>query len=207
MTPSLQLRHVEPLFFSPLLSFELSEAGPLNAGLLSEALARREASPGLQRSNLEGWHSEDDFFERQEPACLALRAHILEAVRKATLQLSPDFDFQQMGIQAEGWINILPPGGMNAPHAHPDWVWSGCYYVHTPEAPGRSGSLEFLDARTHVRALSIEGAACSAGNYRVQPRAGELLLFPSHLKHWVAPNRSEESRVSIAFNARFARRR
>ncbi|MEJ6005952.1 TIGR02466 family protein [Paucibacter sp. AS339] len=207
MTPSLNLLGLEPLFFSPLLSFEISNAAALNAQLLTEALARQASSPGLARSNIDGWHSEDDFFEREEIGCAALRTQIIESVRVATHQLSPDFDFKQYGIQAQGWINVLPPGGMNAPHDHPGWVWSGCYYVHTPEGGDRSGSIEFIDSRTNVRALTIEGANCFASKYTVQPRAGQLLLFPSYLKHWVAPNRGDQARVSIAFNARFARKR
>ena len=30
-------------------------------------------------------------------------------------------------------------------------------------------------------------------------------MFPSYLRHWVYPNESEEERVTIAFNARFAK--
>lgn len=210
MNPSLSLRSVEPLFFSPLLVFELAHAAELNAQLKAEALARRAASKGLSRSNIEGWHSEDDFFERDgqaEPGCAALRTQIIEALRQATLQMAPAYDFSQFGIQAEGWINILGPGGMNAPHEHPGWVWSGCYYVQTPAGEGRSGEVEFLDSRTNVRTLTVEGAPCFASKYSVRPQAGQLLLFPSYLKHWVAPNRSQEERISVAFNARFARRR
>ncbi|MCV2351270.1 TIGR02466 family protein [Paucibacter sp. Y2R2-4] len=207
MTLSLNLHSIEPLFFTPLVKFELVDANALNRQLLAEAHARRTASAGLARSNIDGWHSEDDFFEREEPGSLALRGQIIEAVRQATLQLSPHYDFNRFGIQAEGWINILPPGGMNAPHDHPGWVWSGCYYVHTPDGDGRSGEIEFIDSRTNLRTLSIEGAPCFASKFSVRPSAGQLLLFPSYLKHWVAPNRGVEERVSIAFNARFARRR
>ncbi len=207
MTPSLNLDGIEPLFYTPLVRFELAQAEALNRQLLAEAQARRANSAGVTRSNIEGWHSDDDFFEREEPGCMALRGHIIEAVRQATLQLAPQFDFARCGIQAEGWINILPPGGMNAPHDHPGWVWSGCYYVHTPECEGRSGEIEFIDSRTNLRTLSIEGAACFASKFSVRPRAGQLLLFPSYLKHWVSPHRGAQERVSIAFNARFARRR
>jgi hypothetical protein len=32
-----------------------------------------------------------------------------------------------------------------------------------------------------------------------------LLMFPSYLRHWVYPNESDQDRVTIAFNVRFAR--
>jgi uncharacterized protein (TIGR02466 family) len=203
---TLKFQGIEPLFYSPLAVFELADAAALNAQLLGEIAVRRSASPGLSRSNWRGWHSEDDFFSRSEPGCVALRGHMLEAVRTLTLGVSPGFDFNGYGIQAEGWINVLGHGGLNTPHDHPAWVWSGCYYVQVPAATGdKAGSIEFMDMRTNVRTLTVEGAACFASKYQVLPRAGMMVMFPSWLRHWVYPNESEEERVSIAFNARFLR--
>ena len=34
----------------------------------------------------------------------------------------------------------------------------------------------------------------------IQPKEGGLLIFPSHLRHWVYPNQQEAERISIAFN-------
>lgn len=204
--PNLKLQAVHPLFYSPLTAFELEDAAALNVQLLAEASARREASPGLDRSNWHGWHSEDDFFERPETGCQTLRNHILDAFRVCTQNISPNFDFSAYGVQAEGWINILGRGGLNTPHDHPSWVWSGCYYVSVPKGEKElSGSIEFFDPRTNIRTLTVDGAGCFASKFVMKPRAGMLLMFPSYLRHWVYPNESDEERVTIAFNARFAR--
>lgn len=204
----LQLQRYEPLFHSPLMLFQLPDAAALNRLLLAEAAAMRAASMGLERSNRNGWHSDDDFFERTEPGCVELRGHMLEAVRQATLRVSPKFDFSVMAMQAEGWININGQGGYNTPHDHPGWVWSGSYYVKVPAAVSgdgaqRSGAIEFLDSRTNVRVLTVEDATCFMSKYTLQPSEGLLVLFPSYLRHWVYPNEQPEDRVSIAFNARF----
>jgi uncharacterized protein (TIGR02466 family) len=202
---TITLQSLEPLFFSPLLTFQLPLANVLNARLRSEIGAIRRQSPGVQRSNQNGWHSDDDFFDRKEPACRELIGHIVESVRQATGAISPQFDFAKTGgAQFEGWINLSGKGAYNTPHDHPGWAWSGSYYVHVPEgAPGRSGSIELLDTRTNTRVVSIEGAACYMGKYTTQPKSGQLLLFPSYLRHWVYPNELDEERISIAFNARF----
>lgn len=99
----------------------------------------RAASPGLERSNQNGWHSTDDFFKRSEPGCMELRGHMLEAVRQATLRVAPEYDFSATGMQAEGWININQQGGYNTPHDHPGWVWSGCSTTcwFPPPLPGQ----------------------------------------------------------------------
>jgi uncharacterized protein (TIGR02466 family) len=204
---SIALRSATPLFASPLLTFQLSACESINALLLMEIAAMHELSNGIERSNQNGWHSPNDFFGRGEPGCKELRTHILEALRQATLQIAPTFDFSTRQLQMEGWVNVSGRGGYNTPHDHPGYAWSGCYYVAVPEnPPGRSGSIEFLDPRTNVRVVTVDDATCFVSKVTMQPQAGMLLLFPSYLYHWVYPNEQDFDRVSIAFNARFLRR-
>ncbi|MDP4593280.1 MAG: 2OG-Fe(II) oxygenase family protein [Beijerinckiaceae bacterium] len=163
----------------------------------------RRTDAGVQRSNRNGWHSKDDFFLRTEPGCSALRGHIVDAVKTASLQVSPKLDFSQWLIEVEGWINISGQGAYNAPHDHPGFVWSGVYYVSTPAVavPG-SGDIEFIDPRTNARVPTIQGADCFADKKQITPEPGTLLLFPAYLRHWVHPNSCAADRVSVAFNAR-----
>jgi uncharacterized protein (TIGR02466 family) len=203
---NLNLCGIQPLFYSPLSVFQLENHEALNAKLLSETAIRQTTSPGLQRSNVRGWHSEDDLFERTEPGHQDLCRYIIEAIRICTVKVSPGFDFGQHGIKIEGWVNILSPGGLNSPHDHPGWVWSGCYYIKVPAGDSeRSGNIEFIDPRLNVQAATVEGATCFASKFAITPRSGLLLIFPSYLQHWVYPNESEEERVTVAFNARFAK--
>ncbi len=203
---NLNFQGIQPLFYSPLSIFQLENSEVLNSKLLSETAARRANSPGLQRSNIRGWHSEDDLFERTEPGCQTLCRHIIEAIRVCTTSVSPGFDFSQYRVQVEGWINVLSPGGLNTPHDHPAWIWSGCYYIKVPVGDSdRSGNIEFFDTRTNVRTLTVDGAGCFSSKFAIKPQSGMLLLFPSYLRHWVYPNESEEDRVTVAFNTRFAR--
>jgi uncharacterized protein (TIGR02466 family) len=198
-------RGVEALFPTPLLSFELAAASSLNEALRAEAERRRRSDPPVaQRSNLGGWHSADDLFDRAEPPCRELCGQLLRATAHATLQMAPTFDVAGHAMQAEGWFNMLDPGGVNAPHDHPGWVWSGVYYVHVPEGGG-DGAIEFLDSRTNLRVMGLPGATFDAPKYAVAPQTGRLLLFPSFLRHWVRPWAGSGCRVAVAFNVRFVR--
>jgi uncharacterized protein (TIGR02466 family) len=195
----------DALFSTPLLTFMVPDADELNARLLAEIAVIRTAGGGLKRSNYGGWHSNDDLFMRIEPALVALRDEIVEAIGLATSAIAPEEDLGTIAVQAEGWINVNGTDAFNTPHDHPNWTWSGSYYVSVPEPDGRSGAIEFFDPRANVRAFGVEGAACLAPTVTVAPTNGMMLLFPAWLKHWVYPNGDDAERVSIAFNARLAR--
>ena len=103
-------------------------------------------------------------------------------------------------------MNANPKGGYNAPHTHPGAHWSGVYYVSQPDfEDGSSGMIELLDPRLELPHWRILDAAAFRGKRTLRPAAGELIVFPSYLVHWVHPNQSEEERVTIAFNATFRR--
>jgi uncharacterized protein (TIGR02466 family) len=202
---SVTLASIEPLFHSPVVRLKVEGARELNARLLAEVVQRRAASSGVRRSNQLGWHSEEDFFLRSEPACVELRKSLVEAIGVATSRIAPTFEPATKRLQCEGWINVNGKGAFNTPHDHPGWAWSGSYYVKVPEgATGTSGCIEFLDVRTNVRAITIEGANCFASKVTFRPEEGMILLFPAYLRHWVYPHDEPEERVSIAFNARYA---
>ena len=204
---TIALERVHNLFASPLMIFQIRDAETLNRQLAAESHAMRSQTAGMQRSNNKGWHSPDDFFRRTEPGCMTLRSHILRAVQEATRRVAPNFDFASHVLEAEGWININGLGGYNAPHDHPGYAWSGCYYVVVPhKKEGRGGSIEFLDPRTNSTVLAVSGADCFASKCTLDPQSGLLLIFPSYLKHWVYPNEQDSDRISIAFNVRFLQR-
>jgi len=204
------IERVDPLFATPVVTLAVDDADTLNATLLYEIARLRATGGGTTRSNRGGWHSDDDLFTRPEPGLTRLRIQLIAAIGRATLAIAPGFDLDAHAVQCEGWINVNGPGAFNTPHDHPGWTWSGVYYVSVPPADPddpKAGTIEFLDPRTNVRTLSVDGADCFAPKVVMTPRAGRILLFPSWLTHWVYPHDDAGDRVSIAFNARFGRLR
>ena len=85
-------------------------------------------------------------------------------------------------------------------HNHPNWVWSGVYYVTSGEPdPGvpENGKLELLDPRTVV--TSVKGLI-SRERPLIEPKPGMMVVFPSYLNHQVHPFIGKGERISIAFN-------
>lgn len=197
-----------PAFASPVFSFSVDEPDSLNALLRSECMAMMAKEAGVVRSNQHGWHSKNELFNSSEPGMRALAKDVIRAISFATKTVAPEFDRNVHNIQAEGWVNINQKGAYNTPHDHPGYQWSGCYYVQQPKVEkGRSGMIEFLDPRTTPRDMSVLKAVSFAQKFQLRPKAGTLLVFPSYLMHWVYPNETDDTRISIAFNGRYVPKR
>ena len=202
------LKSVDELFPTPLLRFEVKNAAELNKALLKEIAARRAAEGSLKKSNRNGWHSDNDLFQRKEPAQAALAQMLLRMIAKSTHSFAPEADFNNIELHADGWINVNPKGGYNAPHDHSGAFWSGCYYVQVPDdTDSDGGSIEFLSPHKPLPSNGIIKSPITGDKLRFRPTPGMALIFPASLVHWVHPNDSEEERVTIAFNGSVKPRR
>ncbi|WP_439524698.1 TIGR02466 family protein [Marivita sp.] len=194
-------------FASPIVKVELPNPDALNQKLTAESHALRQESEGTVRSNRQGWHSDTDLMTRPEPGFTQLREFISKVVNTATRSLSPDFDFSAHQLAVMGWVNINPQHAYNVPHEHGGFLWSGCYYVNQPKIDsGPSGSIEFLSPLMVSAEFEILGAKCFDRRITVRPKAGDLLLFPSYLMHWVYPNDADAERITIAFNCNYVKK-
>jgi predicted 2-oxoglutarate/Fe(II)-dependent dioxygenase YbiX len=66
---------------------------------------------------------------------------------------------------------------------------------------GNSGMIEFLDPRSDLPAWRVLQSRAFRSKRKIRPEAGEIVIFPSYLVHWVYPNETGGERVTIAFNA------
>jgi uncharacterized protein (TIGR02466 family) len=102
------------------------------------------------------------------------------------------------------WVNILEPGGSHSGHIHPHCVLSGTYYVRVPDG---ASSLKFEDPRLPMMMAAPaprEDADIERRRFAyIAPRAGDLLLWESWLRHEVPPNRAASARISVSFNYRW----
>lgn len=99
------------------------------------------------------------------------------------------------------WVNIMPAGASHTAHIHPHAVISGTFYVETPVA---SSAIKFEDPRLGFMMNApavVPGAAKDLQRFfSLNPRAGDLILFESWLRHEVPMNQSKKPRISISFN-------
>jgi len=90
----------------------------------------------------------------------------------------------------------------NRPHVHTDSNLSGVYFVKTHNECGNlvfdrnDISMEFTNNELHYKDTD------SWSSYSIVPKDGLLIIFASNMKHFVEPNLTQQSRVSVAFNIR-----
>lgn len=149
-----------------------------------------------------GSHS-DDIRVLRNPECADLRKFILnncKIVGNTVLGYNaPEY------IDVLSWISIKSPGEEHVPHIHPNSFISGVFYfdANVEECP-----ILFSDpgvVATKQNTLNLPREKESESTFATETvvldiRQGELVLFPSYLKHMVETNRTNSNRYSLAFN-------
>ena len=101
------------------------------------------------------------------------------------------------------WINEMYEGNFQNAHSHIDAVFSGCFYPQMPE--GCSG-ITFhgpLMSVNWYNPATAESTAYNSMKYTMRPKAGDLLIWESHLRHEVMPANFDCARRCIGFDVSF----
>ncbi|WP_429912975.1 2OG-Fe(II) oxygenase family protein [Glycocaulis sp.] len=131
-----------------------------------------------------------DFFSMVEQAFDRYRARLKPIAGHPLLGNMPD----RMHVQG-AWSVRLGPNGRHVNHVHPEGWVSCVYYVSVPPqiagSSSQEGWLKFGEPPFAVPGLGPHD--------HVEPRPGELTIFPSYLWHGTVPISSGE-RLTIAFD-------
>ena len=162
----------------------------------NEIVAWSKRNPGVQKTNRNGWHSTTDMHKMPvfQPLVNELFIMMQDIWKEEWLDREP--------ILGNMWANINPSGGSNAPHIHPNSLFSGVYYVKTPK---NSGKLVCNDPRPGVQLnmpIRKEGRPPKHlwRECHLEPVEGRIIIFPFYLWHSVEPNQSNDIRISVSFN-------
>jgi uncharacterized protein (TIGR02466 family) len=192
---------VERLWPTIMLRRTLPSAEIANQVLAEFILALEEGKTALTTD-----YRADNLLVADHPAVQWLRDCINRTVVEYFRQIGINY---QVDWSLHGWANVNRLGDYHDPHNHPHCYLSGTYYVQVPtdRAPLRTrkdvrpGCITFYDPRgPAVNMGAIRGDPYINPEYTVQPKPGDILLWPAFLTHFVHPNLSETPRISISFN-------
>lgn len=177
------------------------------AEIRDHLLTLREKDPGERRSNRGGWHSKGNLFGADQRQF----GFLTDAVTKPLFAyIGEVFGYRgKLSLALSGWTIINRRGDYNAPHNHAANLLSGALYVQIP-AGMSGGAINFLDPRMNLNAHQTEAMSrlgvhppWKNSNVTVKPKAGDLLIFPSWLNHYVEPFECDDPdavRIVISFN-------
>jgi uncharacterized protein (TIGR02466 family) len=187
--------------------FELGNES-LNQKLSDLVLEEINQEMGLNKearhSNIGGWHSKRDLHAKLGNGTVSgdlllqlfasFSAAMMEYIKASglgnTIQLiGTDYDWDYTGA----WFNVAFQGSYNAPHTHPGSQISAAYYIRNEDSPKEhpfSGRIDFIHENLTTSFF---------------PKAGDLILFPSDMLHWVHPYYGSGLRICLSFNATHVR--
>lgn len=200
---------IEILFVTKLYRTALEGADKLNAALgpACRAIAADDAA-GQSWSRAHGYRGYTSYASLndlpvRDPAFADLKRALDPHARAFAEQLHLDLGRRKLVLDSI-WINVLEPGGTHSGHVHPHSAISGTYYVETP--PG-SSALKLEDPRLPLMMAAPPRREDAPEAERtfvyVTPRAGEVLMWESFVRHEVPPNAAKKPRISVSFNYRW----
>jgi uncharacterized protein (TIGR02466 family) len=124
-----------------------------------------------------------------------IRAHMAKLGKgDDPLRRRNTFDYRIQGA----WSVRLRPNGFHRDHFHPEGWLSSAFYVETPDAaldsPDKEGWIRF------GQPPFITDPPLPPAHY-VRPKPGRLVLFPSYMWHGTVPFTTDETRMTVAFDA------
>lgn len=184
------------LFGVPIQTYKLNID---NEALIKYCYTKKEIDQGRAFSNIGGWQSDDLNLQDVElqPFIEELKNNIMFYINQC--EFKTDLKYKLDNI----WININGYKDHNKPHIHPGCLFSGVYYLKTPENCGNIVFKHPADILQYdwKKDLLKEVMQNNCNEWFLPVQEGKMFIFPSWIYHYVMPNLNEkEDRISLAFN-------
>jgi len=127
----------------------------------------------------------------------ALQAH-LDEFFKITFATDNDVSLQI----TQSWLTRSQQGDAHHTHTHPNSVVSGVLYINL--APRDGINFYRNEDNLWYELIRQQDSYYNATRYFVQTSIGDIILFPSNIRHGVSEVTENIDRVSLSFNSFFS---
>ena len=175
------------LFPTPLLIVPYEESIDKELAYLKTISYREQQQNGNYRS--------DDSYLLRKEELKNIKNFLGESVDKFTKNV---LNSKQRLVITQCWANRNPKGSKHHEHVHPNSIISGVMYFQINE---KLPPIQF--AKTYQEGMKLDPIKynhLNSESFLLPCKPGELILFPSSLKHSVPTNQGEEDRISVSFN-------
>ncbi len=175
------------LFPTPLLIVPYEQPIDKELAYLKTISYRKQQQNGNFRS--------DDSYLLRNEEFKDIKNFLGEAINKFTTNV---LNTKQRLVITQCWANRNPKGSQHHEHVHPNSIISGVMYFQINE---KLPPISFTKDRQDGMKLNVEKYNhMNSETFMLPCKPGELILFPSSLRHSVPTNHGEEDRISVSFN-------
>jgi len=137
----------------------------------------------------------DDTYLLKHKELSKIKDFIYESLNKFIKNI---FHTKQRLVVTQCWTNRNPPGSKHHEHVHPNSILSGVFYFRQSKT---LPPIQFSKSIQESFKLNPEKyTILNAETFLLPMVDGELVLFPSSLRHSVPFNKGNETRYSMSFN-------
>ena len=163
-------------------------------GDLSKELKYVDYLPYKEQKGNASFKSKDSYLMEIEEL-KSIKDFFYESLNKYTKNISQS---DQRLVITQCWANKNPPGSKHHEHVHPNSILSGVFYLKQDKT---LPPISFSKSIQHAMKLDPKKYNnLNSETFLLPCVDGELLLFPSNLKHSVPTNLGKEARISLSFN-------
>ena len=175
------------LFPTPLLIVPYEES-------IDKELAYLKTISYREQQNNGNYRSDDSYLLRSEEF-KNIKTFLSESVDNFTKNVMQS---KQRLVITQCWANRNPKGSKHHEHVHPNSIVSGVMYFQINEKlPPISFSKDRQDG---IKLNAEKYTHINSESFMLPCKSGELILFPSSLKHSVPINQGDQDRISVSFN-------
>ena len=150
-----------------------------------------------------GLHSKNTYI-MDEPECVDLKKFVLD-LAKDFAQNSLMYDYEEWTF-SQTWVTWKEPGQQHVPHTHPNSIISGVFFYGYGEEGTPAIEFHRNDFQGTGQSIMLKEkpdlrpSPYAWKTFEVNFKPGLLLLFPSHFRHSVPPNKTQYTRKSVSMN-------
>ena len=137
----------------------------------------------------------DDTYLLKHNELALIKNFIYESLNKFTKNI---YQTKQRLVVTQCWTNKNPPNSKHHEHVHPNSIISGVFYFRQSKTlPPIQFSKSIQDG---IKLNPEKYNQLNSETFLLPMVDGELVLFPSSLRHSVPFNKGNETRYSMSFN-------
>lgn len=170
-----------------------------------DSLKKEEEHPS-DRNMGSTHHFSTNKYILNDPRFINLKNFICEQTTK--------FIRNKMNVDGEclltqSWVNWNYPNEHTQQHIHPNSIASGVLYLEATDSNNvivfhklyAQTTRNFIDPKPFNPANPDREKKYTDSTMPINLKNGDFIIFPSYLPHSVPPNRSNQKRISLAYNS------